>query len=72
MRELKTATFEEISKTLCLFLSTTQPSALSNSRLIASIGRLGMVVEILGDHNIATEDQDIVVLIILNVAVTKL
>jgi hypothetical protein len=72
MRELKTATFEEISKTLCLFLSTTQPSALSNSPLIASIGRLGMVVEILGNHNVAAEDKDIAFVVIGDINITEL
>jgi hypothetical protein len=72
MGKLKTATLEEISKTLCFFLSTTQPSAVGNSRLITSIGRLWMIVEILGNHNVATEDQDIVVLIVLNVDITEL
>jgi hypothetical protein len=31
-----------------------------------------MVVEILGNHNVTTEDQYIIVLIVLNVAVTEL
>ena len=72
MRELKTTTLEEISKTLCSHLPTTQSSAVSNSRLITRIVRLGMVVEILGDTNITTEDQNIIVLIVNNVNVTEL
>ena len=72
MGKLKTTTLEEISKTLCSHLSTTQAGAVGNSGLVRSISGFGMVVEILGDTNITTKNQNIVVLIINNIDITKL
>jgi hypothetical protein len=65
--KLETATFEEISVALSSLLSTTQSSSGSNSRLVSGISWLWMVVEILGNHNIATENQNITAIIVRDI-----
>jgi hypothetical protein len=70
MWELKTTTLHEVSVGLCFTLSTSETFQVNIG--VHAIVYLRMVVEVLGNHNVTTEDQYIVVLIILNVDVAEL
>jgi hypothetical protein len=70
MGKLETATFQKITETLHPLLLTAQISKRTWTIWIKVCGNV--IVEILGNHNIAAEDQHIAVLIILNVNVAEL
>jgi hypothetical protein len=65
--ELKTATLEEITEPLSFFLSATEHFEHGSGSNIF----YWKVVQILGNHNVTTENQNIVVLIILDVDVAE-
>jgi hypothetical protein len=69
MRELKTATFQEISKTSYPLLLT---SKVSERTVFIDTRDNRMVVQILGNHNIAGKNQNVIVVVVLNIDVTEL
>jgi hypothetical protein len=68
---LETATLEEISVALSRLLSTTQACACGNGRLIRAVNQFWVVVEILGNTNIAAQNQHIAIVSILDVNVAE-
>jgi hypothetical protein len=70
MGKLKTTTLEEVSVLLCLALPPAKAFQVDIG--VHTIIHLGMVVEVLSDHNISAKNQNIIVLIILDIDVTEL
>jgi hypothetical protein len=70
MRELKTATLKEIAEASYPLLLTTEVSKRTVTVRIKV--KVRMVVEIRGNHNVATENQHIAILIVINIDVRKL
>jgi hypothetical protein len=67
VRELKTATLKEITEPLSLSLSATEHFEHGSGSNIFH----WKIVKILGNHNVAAENQYIVVLIILDIDITE-